>query len=149
MYETELFLEVACAVRALCSVDVDFCAAVGALLCCSLFLCYLFLLLEVAELVDTLNHQEDDECHDKEVENCGDEVTESDGANVENRCHLFDCLSACDFADDELDAGHNNVVAKRFYDCAESSADDNADCEIHYIALTDEFFEFSHKLFHC
>lgn len=112
MYETELFLEVACAVRALCSVDVDFCAAVGALLCCCLFLFFLFLFLEVAELVDTLNHQEDDDSHNQEVENCGDEVTERDGANVENRCHLFDCLSTCDFADDELDTRHNNVVTQ-------------------------------------
>ena len=51
-------------------------------------------------------------------------------------------------AEDSAEDRHDNVIYKGVDYCLKRTADDNADGQIHHIALADEFFKLGNEFFH-
>ena len=107
------------------------------------FFCRFFLFSSFLGLVDRLDHSEEYECKDDEVEDCRDECTDTDEhfTNVD-----ADGTEVClkEQADNRVD----DVFNQRVDDGLECTADDNADSHVHDIASQCECLEFFHKFLH-
>jgi hypothetical protein len=136
----------AAAVRAPRGAFLDLLEAVRALRCLLLDLFLLRveeLVLCLLEAVHGLDHAEDDEGDDEEVDDSRDEGTEVDGgARHDEACDLGAA------AGDEGDQRIDDVRAERRHDVREGTADDDADCHIHHIAAGHELPEFLDEAAH-
>lgn len=95
--------------------------------------------------VQSTDDNKDTKSDNQEVYDVLDEVAVGDygrGAAAEeirNRdCEVFKFGTAAN----ERDDWHQNIIDEGSDDCRESTADDNADGEIHNVAFVDKFFEF-------
>ncbi len=108
------------------------------------------------EGVDGLDHQEDDECHQDEVDDGGQKgaQTQSYGSRdllvpIHNGGLQDDIqLAQVDAADDQTDQRHEHIVDQGGGDFAEGGAQHHADGHVQYIAAHGKFLEFIEKLFH-
>lgn len=115
-------------------------------------------LLGLAQLVDELDHQEDDEREDDEIDQHGDEraVAERRDARClqilerfrialersRNLTEQHEFVREIQAARQHADHGHDEILHHRVDDLRKRSADDHADGEIHDVALDGEFLEF-------
>ena len=140
-----LLFDLAGAVRAAGSVDVDLAEAVGALLgggSGRLLLGRLF--GGGSRLVHRLDDAEQYNRHQQEVDHGGNEVAVGDRCFSDGNGQMGEIKPAGDHAEKR----HDNVIDEGIDDALESTADDHADGQIHHVALADEFFELRDKLFH-
>ena len=117
---------------------------------CNLFNSLFFVLLKLGslhELIEGLNHAEDNECNDQEVDDCADECTKVNavlGARNWNRKTRNLGATARDqlnkWVDDVIDKGGNNS--------GKCAANDDTNSHVHNIALLDKLFKLLDKLFH-
>ena len=148
-----LFIEIRCTVRTFYCINVDLGLAERTDLGGRSWLRSRFV-----QLVDALDHQEDDESRQQKLYDNLNEI-----AVCDDRCScVLSCLEGrvavaverdqhigeVDLTRDERDDRHDDVVDERTDDVVESSADDNADCHIDHIAAHDEFLEFVYKCLH-
>ena len=106
--------------------------------------------------VHRLDHKEDDEGDQEEIDDRGQE-----GAETQHDGFLDDGLALhdsglerdierrqVDAADQAADERHDDIRDEAGADLAEGRSDDNADGHVHDVAAGDEGFEFIEELFH-
>ena len=113
------------------------------------------LFLLAVQLVDALEHQEDTEGDDEEVDDVLNETTVG-----EYRCSGFLCgsqrgvvsiakideqIGKVDAASSQADDRHEHVVDQRGDNLSKRAADDDTDSHVHYVALHGKLFEFTDK----
>jgi hypothetical protein len=119
--------------------DIDFAAAIGALLCGGSSRNLLFVVADFRDFVHNLEQAEKHECHDYEVNKCGNKrrgKTRNVGTGVFGGTRY------------EIKQGIDEIIGKRSNNACERTADNNTNSHIHHIAFKGEFFEFLNKLFH-
>lgn len=111
---------------------------------------FLLLLAETLQCVDALEHCEEDESHDEEVDDGTDEcaVVKRKLLNVfESHVGIIDPGKSDGTgnvrAADRIDERRDEVVGEGCDDILESSTDDDTDSHVDYAALKCEFLEFS------
>ena len=140
----ESILQIAGAVSALGRFDRDLAAAVGALLGGGSSGSF-FLLLQVHQLVDTLQDNEEDESSDDEGNDRGQEGGQS-AANSPGFAAVSQGSGAA--GEDQAQQGVQDITGQVGHDRGESAANDDTNGHIQHIATGNEFFEFFQKLFH-
>ena len=109
------------------------------------------------QLVDGLDHQEDDEGHQNKVNDRAQKRADAQGNGLGDHLaclvqHLrlqHDIqLSQIHAADEQADQRHEHIVHQRGGDLTERGTDDHADGHVHYVAAHGEFLEFRKKLLH-
>ena len=120
----------------------------------------LFFLAHRRQFVDTLDHQEDTQCHNEEIDGHLDEVTIVPGHRIQRFLndlrdtirtrHCFHHRTGGEFkaqlgeigtTEKPTDRRHQDVVHQRGDDLTESTADDDTNRHIHDISLHGEVFE--------
>ena len=102
------------------------------------------------------DHQEDDECHQDEVDDGGQKGAQAQSYGsrdllvpIHNGGLQDDIqLAQVDAADDQTDQRHEHIVDQGGGDFAEGGAQHHADGHVQHIAAHGKFLEFIEKLFH-
>ena len=147
--QREDLFEFACAVRAAGGIDVDLAEAVGALFgggSGRSFLCRFF--DRTLCFVNCLNHGEEHKGHQQEVDYGGDKVAVGKLRRILTFAERNGPVRKIKSSEQSAENRHDNVVHERVDNGLECTANDNADGQIHHVALADEFFKFGNEFFH-
>ncbi|CDX16593.1 hypothetical protein MPLB_1610003 [Mesorhizobium sp. ORS 3324] len=105
----------------------------------------------LAQIVHGLDHEEDNEGKDQKIQRHGDEIAIGEHGALLSRVgqvcggdivrQTNEVVGKVD-ASKRADERHDDVVDQRIDDFGEGSADDDADGQVHHIALGNEFLKF-------